>query len=131
VTEVFQNWQAEHGKQRSKLDAKRRARIRARLAEGFSVEQLCKAIRGAKRDSFLMGQDPKSPRVFDGLETILRDAAQVERLIALAEGKGPSRASGPGYADHRGPGNTQAPRRREMTLAEARRQRERDEGSAS
>jgi hypothetical protein len=95
VKVVFECWQAEHGKQRSKLDGKRTTRIRARLAEGFTVDQLCQAIRGAKKDPFLMGRDPRAGRVFDGIETILRDAAQVERLIALEEGKGAARKSKP------------------------------------
>lgn len=92
---VFDCWQAEHAKQRSKLDAKRSARIRARLGEGFTVEQLCAALRGAKKDPFLMGRDPRAGRAFDGLETLLRDAAQVERLIALEEGAANHRAPAP------------------------------------
>jgi hypothetical protein len=86
VKAVFDVWQKEHSKRRSKLDGKRNARIRARLGEGFTVEQLCDALRGAKKDPFLMGRDPRAGRAFDGLETLLRDAAQVERLIALEEG---------------------------------------------
>jgi len=87
VAEVFGCWQTVHGKQRSKLESKRTARIKARLAEGFTVEQLCNAIRGAKKDPFLMGKDPRAGRAYDGLETLLRDAAQVERLITLEEGE--------------------------------------------
>lgn len=86
VKTVFECWQAEHGKQRSKLDVKRAGRIKARLREGFTVEQLCQAIRGAKKDEFLMGQHPRASRAFDGIESILRDLPQVERLIELHEG---------------------------------------------
>lgn len=88
VAEVFACWQTVHAKQRSKLESKRAARIKARLREGFTVGQLCQAIRGALKDPFLTGADPKASRAFDGIETILRDAAQVERLIALEEGGG-------------------------------------------
>jgi len=95
VKTVFECWQAEHGKQRSKLDGKRIARIRARLGEGFTVEQLCAAIRGAKKDPFLMGRDPRAGRAFDGLETLLRDAAQVERLAALEDGEVQKHANAP------------------------------------
>jgi hypothetical protein len=98
VRAVFECWQLEHGKQRSKLDRARRARIKARLSDHFTVEQLCQAIRGAKKDSYLMGRDPKASRAFDGLETILRDASMVERLIALDEGaalNGSSTQEGP------------------------------------
>lgn len=88
VQAVFECWQLVHGKHRSKLDTKRSARIKARLGEGFTVEQLCGALRGAKKDPFLMGRDPRAGRAFDGIETLLRDAAQVERLLALEEGTG-------------------------------------------
>lgn len=99
VEAVFEFWRSEHGKPRSKLDAKRSARIKARLSEGFTVEHLCQAIRGAKRDPFLMGRDPRAGRVFDGLDTILRDAGQVERLLALEDGA----AAGRGHEPEEGP----------------------------
>jgi hypothetical protein len=69
---------------KSKLDRKRDARIRARLGEGYDVKQLCSAISGALNDPWLMGTDPKcKPGGYKGIETLLRDAAQVERLIEL------------------------------------------------
>ncbi|MBK0432725.1 phage replication protein, partial [Klebsiella pneumoniae] len=58
-------------------------RIKARLAEGFTADELCRAISGAKGDPWLMGKNPSKKR-YDGVETILRDAAQVERLRDLA-----------------------------------------------
>jgi hypothetical protein len=101
VKDVFDCWQAELCKGRSKLDAKRASRIKARLREGFTVEQLKQAIRGAKKDSFLMGKHPKAGRAFDGIETILRDASQVERLIALENGTAPT-ANGGGVTQDEG-----------------------------
>lgn len=80
---VFSHWQAEHHHPNAKLDEKRRKRIKARLAEGFTVDELCRAICGAKGDSWLMGKNP-SKKLYDGIDTILRDAAQVERLRDLA-----------------------------------------------
>lgn len=80
---VFDFWCAEHNHPNAKFDRKRRGRIIARFKEGFSGRDLCFAIRGAKKDPFLMGENDRG-RVYDGLETILRDAPQVERLIALA-----------------------------------------------
>ena len=87
VKAVFECWRSEHGKRRSKFDRKRAGLIKARLAEGFSAEQLCQAIRGAKREPFLMGREG-ARRTYNGLETLLRDAAQVERLIELEESAG-------------------------------------------
>lgn len=80
---VFSHWQAEHHHPNSKLDDKRRKRIKARLAEGFTADDLCRAISGAKGDSWLMGKNP-SKKLYDGIDTLLRDAAQVERLRDLA-----------------------------------------------
>jgi hypothetical protein len=80
--EVFEFWKSETGKTGSTFDDKRRARIRARLNEGFTVERLKAAIRQRRNDPHLMGQNA-SGRVYDGIETLLRDAAQVERLEAL------------------------------------------------
>ncbi|QDX29518.1 replication protein [Dickeya poaceiphila] len=82
IKTVFSHWQAEHNHLTSKLDQKRRKRINARLDEGFTVADLCKAISGAKYDSWLMGKNPSNKR-YDGIETILRDAAQVEKLRDL------------------------------------------------
>ena len=82
ILTVFRHWQAEHNHPTAKLDQKRRKRINARLEEGFSPDELCKAISGAKYDAWIMGKNP-SNRKYDGIETLLRDAAQVERLRDL------------------------------------------------
>jgi len=82
---VFNHWQTELMPKAKQTD-RRIARINARLAEGFTVEELVKAIDGAKKDDFLMGRDPKSrPGGWRDIDTVLRDAGQVERLSALAE----------------------------------------------
>lgn len=86
VRELFAEWQRVHGHLDAKLDAKRTARIRSAL-KLFTPEQLKQAIRGALKDDWLMGRDPKSPRKYDGLETILRDTAKIEALIDLETGK--------------------------------------------
>lgn len=81
--QVFEYWQQLYEHQQASYDAKRRQRILARLDEGKTVEQLCAALRGGKHDDWLMGRDPKSTKVYDGIETLLRDAAKVEALIKL------------------------------------------------
>lgn len=81
---VFEFWQSDLGHKSAKFDRKRKARINALLKTGFTVRELCLAIRGAKRDKWLMGTDPKSPRAYTGIEHVLRDAEQVERLIILS-----------------------------------------------
>ncbi|WP_336707629.1 MULTISPECIES: replication protein [unclassified Cedecea] len=84
VRAVFSHWQSEHNHPTAKLDDKRRKRIKSRLEQGFTVEELCKAITGAKCDTWLMGKNP-SNKVYDGIDTLLRDAAQVEKLRDLAD----------------------------------------------
>ncbi len=86
VREVFEEWRVVHSHPTAKLDAKRTARIRGAL-KLHTPDQLKQAIRGALKDDWLMGRDPKSTKKYDGLETILRDAAQIEKMIDLESGK--------------------------------------------
>lgn len=84
VSKVFDYWRKVHDHPRAKLDGKRRRRILARRREGFTGKELCQAIKGAKLDAHLMGESRSSEgRVYDGLQTILRDAEQVERLMGM------------------------------------------------
>ncbi len=87
IREVFDFWRETHGHPGAVLDAKRIARIRARLREGFTAEGLKLAVANAKKDSFLMGKNDRN-RVFDGVETLLKDAAMVERLMGNGAGAG-------------------------------------------
>lgn len=107
---VFEFWQKDLGHPNAKFDKKRKARIAGLLKTGFSVRELCLAIRGAKRDKWLMGTDPKSPRAYTGIEHVLRDAEQVERLITLSG----SERGGPSGAPH-------APTAMQLSLQEAER----------
>ncbi len=84
VARVWEAWRQDTGHHRASLDPKRKRRIEARLREGFTPERLILAITNRRNDPFLMGQNPTG-RLFDGLDTLLRDAAQVERLEALTE----------------------------------------------
>lgn len=89
---VFEFWRQDTGHHRSKLDAKRRKRIEARLRDGFTADELIDAIKRRRNDPFLMGGGPDG-RVFDGIETLLRDVAQVERLRDLDTMKAPAKRS--------------------------------------
>jgi hypothetical protein len=81
---VFEAWRHDTGHHRASLDGKRIRRIVARLREGKTKEELVLAITNRRNDPFLMGQNDTG-RVFDGIETLLRDNAQVERLRDLSE----------------------------------------------
>jgi len=68
------------------LDRKRRARVEARLAEGFTVEQLCRAVDGVTESDWHMGRDPKTEgKSYRDVGVIFRDAAQVEKFLELAD----------------------------------------------
>ena len=86
VASVLDHWASQaYFERRPKETPARRKRVMARLAEGFSEEELKAAISGAARDPWLMGKDPKTNgKAYKDIETILRDAGQVERLAALA-----------------------------------------------
>jgi hypothetical protein len=83
VRRVFEAWRLDTGHHRAILDRKRGRRILARLREGFTPERLILAITNRRNDPWLMGSGG-SPRVFDDIDQLLRDAAQVERLELLA-----------------------------------------------
>lgn len=99
TTWLFLFWKTAMGKNgRTVADPKRLRRIRQRITEGISektveavhqaVSDVAWAIEGAGFDDWLMARDPRSPRRYDGIETILRDREQVERLCDLAQSKG-------------------------------------------
>jgi hypothetical protein len=97
---IFEAWKLDTGHAKAVLDAKRQRRIEARLREGFTEQDLLDALEGRHSDPWLMGTDPKSPRLFDEIDTLYRDAAQVEKLrdlrrgVVTVAGRPPRRADG-------------------------------------
>lgn len=85
VAGVFSYWQNQRGHERAKLDAKREKAIKARLKDGYSVEDLCRAVDGIAKSAHHMGQND-SNTVFDDIELICRNAANVDKFIKLAAG---------------------------------------------
>jgi len=76
---------------RTIFDGKRASQITARLREnGADVTELLYAVDGALRDDWIMGRAPKTNgQTYNGIETIFRERAQVERLVALVPAKRP------------------------------------------
>lgn len=100
VQRVFDHWSAGEkrtgGVKRAMLTPERRKRIRARLKDGYTVEELCAAIDGFHGDAWHLGQNNRDTRYTD-LHTILKSAAKVDAGIAKAkQGGGPARRFGTG-----------------------------------
>lgn len=80
---VFVHWQQVWNHPSTKLDQKRRKRIEARLKD-FTTDQLRDAISGFRNSPWHTGTDPKGQgTVYDSIDTLLRDNAQVEKGMAL------------------------------------------------
>jgi hypothetical protein len=75
------------------LDDKRQKRIRSALASGYTVDQLCQAIRGCSKTPHNLGDNERGQR-YDGLHVILRDADQIDRFIRNAHSPPRSQNSG-------------------------------------
>ncbi len=86
TAEVFAYWQSAMGHPQAKLDAKRERNIKARLKDGYTVKQLCKAVDGCKLSPHHMGQNDQRT-VYDDIELICRDGPRVDKFIALVERK--------------------------------------------
>jgi uncharacterized protein YdaU (DUF1376 family) len=80
VNEVFEHWRMVMGKQsNSALNAKRSKAIRARLAEGYSVEYIKTAILGCSLTPHNMGRNDNGKR-YDDIELICRNGCNLERF---------------------------------------------------
>ncbi|UOD28761.1 DUF1376 domain-containing protein [Massilia violaceinigra] len=84
---VFEYWQQVMGHHNAKLDAKRVKAIKGRLKDGYSVEDLCRAVDGCKYDPFSQGANERQT-VYDDIELICRDGPKVDKFRRIA-GNGP------------------------------------------
>ena len=87
--QVFAHWSAaitgrNGGKGKAPIfDPKRKAKVEARLKEGYSVEDLCSAIDGCFATPFNCGDNGNGKPYLD-LELICRDATKVDGFIGAA-----------------------------------------------
>jgi hypothetical protein len=85
VRRVFDAWREATGRTgRTVLTQSRAAKIRARLAEGFSERELVVAIEQAAASDWHAGNNDRGQR-YDDIPTILRSADTVERWRDAAE----------------------------------------------
>lgn len=87
---VFEHWVKVMGRDpsRTKLNAKRREKLRARRREGYSDEMLCRAVDGCSLSEFHMGKNDRGEK-YNDLDTILKDGTTVEKHAARAEERRP------------------------------------------
>lgn len=95
---VFDHWREVMGHPLAKLGdngSKRYRAVAGRLKDGYSVDDLRKAVEGCKRTPWNMGENDRGG-IFDDLELICRDAAHVDRFLSVAlNGHAPARMRGP------------------------------------
>lgn len=84
VAAVFNHWRIIMGHQRARMDLARAKVIRARMQDGYSVEDLCIAIDGCAASAFHMGENDRG-QIFDSITLILRDADHVDKFIRAGE----------------------------------------------
>jgi hypothetical protein len=84
VTEVFEFWRSTLSNGRAKLDEKRRKAIRARLLDGYSVDELKLAILGCRFSEFHQGENDRRRR-YCSITLICRDADRVEQFLEIAD----------------------------------------------
>lgn len=85
VTRVLEAWRDRFSPRSSTKDAKRRARVSARLADGRTVDELLSVLDGVERSDWHMGRDRRTQgKRYIGIETIYRDDAQIDKFLELA-----------------------------------------------
>lgn len=81
---VFAYWQKVMNHPNGKLDTKREKAIRARIKDGYTVDQLCRAIDGCKFSPHHMGQN-ETQTIYDDIELICRNGTNVDKFIGWAD----------------------------------------------
>jgi hypothetical protein len=94
---VFEHWKGVMETPRSNLSDQRRKKIKARLAEGFSVDDLKLAVDGCRLTPFNMGINDRGEK-FNDIELICRDSGHVERFRENALMRAEPRTNGSGTA---------------------------------
>jgi len=75
--EVFNYWISKLGHTKAKFTRDRKGKISARLKEGFSIDELKRAIDGCAASSYHMG-DNDDGKVYDNINLIFRNAEKIE-----------------------------------------------------
>lgn len=84
ILEVFEHWKQVLNHPKAKLGDERERAVKARLAQGYTVDDLKRAVDGCAVTPHNMGQNDRG-EVYDDLALICRDGGQVERFMRNAE----------------------------------------------
>jgi hypothetical protein len=82
VLVIFEHWKQKTDRPGQLFLKARRRVIQARLDEGFSVDEICRAIDHAAQDDFYQGRTAKSPHRSDTLDVICGSADRIIRLTS-------------------------------------------------
>ena len=82
IGEVFDYWRKVMNRERSKIDKKRTAKIISALEHGFTVDELKRAVDGAKSSPFHRGQNDRGV-IYDSIDLIFRNPDKIETFICI------------------------------------------------
>lgn len=80
---VFAYWQEQSGHTKAKPDAKRMRAVRSRLKDGYTAEDLMRAVDGCLLTPHNQGKNDRG-EAYDDLELICRDGPHVDRFMRNA-----------------------------------------------
>jgi uncharacterized phage protein (TIGR02220 family) len=89
---IFEYWRAQMGYGRCRPVESRMRHIRARLADGFTEDELRRVIDYVRDEPWWRGHNDRG-RAYDDIENIFRNTARVERFLHDIDRKGRSRAA--------------------------------------
>jgi hypothetical protein len=83
VETVFDYWKHRTGHPDAKLTREREMKIRGRLEEGYTVEELQQAVEGCRGSPFHQGDNERGHR-YDDITLICRSGSKVEQFVEMA-----------------------------------------------
>lgn len=84
IDRIFRYWQEKLEHPKAKLDEKRRRYLAKALKMGYSVDDLCKVVRGCVATPFNMGENASGER-YDDITLLFRSNSHIERFIHNAD----------------------------------------------
>lgn len=84
INEIFGYWKETLDHPRAKIDKTRKSKVRCRLKDGYSVDDIKLAIDGCLASPYHQGQN-KRGMIYDDLELICRDSKHIDQFIKSAK----------------------------------------------